>query len=207
MKFKPVDEFRLEFDLEYRVRFLREFMGLTDADVAVIQGSAAALEPHLPQLVEVVYEQMFAFDATRRHFLERHSDDPAPMAERLERLTLQDSVTRFRQQHFTEYFLRLMHDPFDGILMAYLDLVGKLHTSQAGSPQIVIPLVQMNAMLGFLSDQLIRLIGELGLAPDQERKTVRAFTKLLWLQNDLINRHYVQNAPSHATVEQASTMV
>ncbi len=30
----------------------------------------------------------------------------------------------------------------------------------------------------------------LGLERGQEVRTVRAFNKLLWLQNDLINRHY-----------------
>jgi hypothetical protein len=205
MNYKAVDEFRVEFDLEYRIRFLRDFIGFTDADVQIIHESAAAIEPRLGKLVDAVYEQMFAFDATRRHFLIRQHGFQGPMPETLGRLKLDDPVTQFRKQHFAEYFQRLLHDPFDSVMGAYLDLVGGLHTAQAGSSQIVIPLVQMNAMLGFLSDQLIRLIGDLGLAPDQERKTIRAFTKLLWLQNDLINRHYVQH--SHAHHEPASATV
>lgn len=205
MNYKAVDEFRVEFDLEYRIRFLRDFIGFTDTDVQIIHDSAAAVEPRLPELVDAVYEQMFAFDATRRHFLVKQPGYHGPMPESLGRMKLDDPVTQFRKKHFAEYFQRLLHDSFDSVMGAYLDLVGRLHTAQAGSPHLVVPLVQMNAMLGFLSDQLIRLIGDLGLAPDQERKTIRAFSKLLWLQNDLINRHYVQH--SHAHNEHASATV
>ena len=48
----------------------------------------------------------------------------------------------------------------------------------------------MNALLGFVADALIATVFDLGLDRDTEARTVRAFCKLLWLQNDLINRHY-----------------
>src|SRR5204862_5181760 len=80
--------------------------------------------------------------------------------------------------------------PYDGKMVAYLDLVGKMHTSKAGATEIVVPLVQMNALLGFVADGLTNTIASLGLERQQEVRTLRAFTKLLWLQNDLINRHY-----------------
>jgi hypothetical protein len=37
-------------------------------------------------------------------------------------------------------------------------------------------------------------IFDLGLDRATEVRTLRAFSKLLWLQNDLINRHYARNA-------------
>jgi hypothetical protein len=65
-----------------------------------------------------------------------------------------------------------------------------MHTPKAGSKNIHVPLVQMNALMGFVSDALLATI--LGLEVDNETKTraLRAFNKLLWLQNDLISRHY-----------------
>jgi hypothetical protein len=47
----------------------------------------------------------------------------------------------------------------------------------------------MNALLGFVSDALLNAILSLGLDRTTETRTLRAFNKLLWLQNDLINRH------------------
>ena len=50
--------------------------------------------------------------------------------------------------------------------------------------------LQMNALLGFVTDVLISTILSLNLDRSQEIATLRAFNKPLWLQNDLINRHY-----------------
>jgi hypothetical protein len=76
---------------------------------------------------------------------------------------------------------------------AYLDMVGKIHTAKAGNPDVVIPLVQMNALMGFVHDALIGLIFTLA-APECRRVALaRALTKLLWIQSDLISRHYTPN--------------
>ena len=44
--------------------------------------------------------------------------------------------------------------------------------------------------MGFVSDALVATILGLNLPRETEVKTLRAFNKLLWLQNDLITRHY-----------------
>ena len=76
-------------------------------------------------------------------------------------------------------------------------MVGKMHTPKAGSEELTVPLVQMNALLGFVADALTSTILSLDLERTLEVRTLRAFNKLLWLQNDLINRHY-QEAPVSA---------
>jgi hypothetical protein len=48
----------------------------------------------------------------------------------------------------------------------------------------------MNALMGFVADALMGVILGLGLDRETELRTLRAFNKLLWLQNDLITRHY-----------------
>jgi hypothetical protein len=65
-----------------------------------------------------------------------------------------------------------------------------MHTPAAGSPDLDVPLVQMNALLGFVADALTNVIFGLGFDRQTEIGTVRAFNKLLWIQNDLITRHY-----------------
>jgi hypothetical protein len=80
--------------------------------------------------------------------------------------------------------------PYDGKMVEYLDAVGAMHTPLRGKANLQVPLVQMNALLGFVADALNATILSLGLERETEIRTVRAFSKLLWLQNDLINRHY-----------------
>jgi hypothetical protein len=75
-------------------------------------------------------------------------------------------------------------------MLGYLDLVGKIHTPKAGNPELNVPLVQMNALMGFVSDALVSTIQSLEIPHDAKNKAIRAFNRLLWIQNDLITRHY-----------------
>ena len=73
-------------------------------------------------------------------------------------------------------------------MVEYLDLVGKIHTPAAGSQTL--PLVQMNALLRFVSTAFLTTIVSCGLERETEIRTLQAFHKLLWIQNDFISRHY-----------------
>jgi hypothetical protein len=57
----------------------------------------------------------------------------------------------------------------------YLDMVGKIHTPKAGSKELDVPLVQMNALLGYVADALHATIFDLGLDRETEMRTLRAF--------------------------------
>lgn len=69
-------------------------------------------------------------------------------------------------------------------------MVGKIHTPLAGSKEIDVPLVQMNALMGFLADVLLDALMQLPLEESSRFQAIRAFSKLLWIQNDFITRHY-----------------
>lgn len=187
---KRIDEARLEADLGYRFGYLAEFMGFGPADIAAIHAAAGPLGPHVPGLVEAVYEKLFGYDATKRHFVPRQSGYQGPAPASMEELSQDHAMIQFRKQHLSRYLVNLVTKPYDAKLVSYLDLVGKMHTPQAGSAELDVPLVQMNALLGFVADALTATILGLGLDRDAEQRTLRAFGKLLWLQNDLINRHY-----------------
>jgi hypothetical protein len=112
------------------------------------------------------------------------------VAESVEALPMDHPLIAFRKQHLGRYLTALVSKPYDGKMVQYLDTVGKMHTPKAGSPELDVPLVQMNALLGFVADALVNVVLGLNLPREQEVRTVRAFNKLLWLQNDLITRHY-----------------
>jgi len=48
----------------------------------------------------------------------------------------------------------------------------------------------MNALLGVVSHALLKSISEWPITPELKFRTIMAFNKLLWIQNDFINRHY-----------------
>jgi hypothetical protein len=187
---QKIDEQKLESDLGYRFGYVAEFMGFGADDIAAIHGSAAYLAPIVPALVDAVYDKLFSYDATKRHFVPRQSGYEGGVPESLDGLQLDHEMIEFRKQHLGRYLERLVTKPYDGNMLSYLDLVGKMHTPKAGSKDLNVPLVQMNALMGFVSDALMATILGLGLDAGTTSRTLRAFNKLLWLQNDLITRHY-----------------
>ena len=187
---QKIDEARLESDLSYRFGYLAEFMQFDSEDIAAIHGAASLLAPVVPALVDAVYDKLFTYDATWRHFVPRQHGYEGELADDVEALTMDDQVISFRKQHLARYLKALVTKPYDGKMVQYLDNVGAMHTPSFGSPAIDVPLVQMNALLGFVADALNATIFGLNLERETEQRTLRAFGKLLWLQNDLINRHY-----------------
>jgi len=190
MQVKQIDEAKLESDLAYRFRYLTEFMGFGEDDIAAIHGAAAHLAPLVPTLVDAVYDKLFSYSSTKRHFVPRQSGYEGDVPETIDSLTQDHEMIEFRKQHLGRYLAALVTKPYDGTMLNYLDFVGKIHTPKAGSAELDIPLVQMNALIGFVSDALVSTILGLGLDADTQTRTLRAFNKLLWLQNDLITRHY-----------------
>ena len=187
---KHIDEKRLEEDTVYRVSYVTEFMGFGGPDVEAIHGAAAHLAPLVPALVDAVYVKLFSYDSTKRHFVPRQSGYEGPVPDGINELTQDHAMIQFRKAHLARYLTALVTRPYDGKMIGYLDLVGKMHTPKAGSPDLDVPLVQMNALMGFVSDALLNVVLGLGLDRETEVRTVRAFNKLLWVQNDLITRHY-----------------
>jgi hypothetical protein len=185
-----IDEERLETDVVYRAQYVSEFMGFGAEDVAAVHSAASALAPLVPSLVDAVYDKLFSYDATKRHFVPRQSGYAGSVPESLELLSQDHEMIQFRKNHLARYLATLVTKPYDGKMINYLDMVGKMHTPKAGSPELDVPLVQMNALMGFVSDALTATIFSLGLDRQAEARTIRAFGKLLWLQNDLITRHY-----------------
>jgi hypothetical protein len=185
-----VDEPRLESDLGYRFHYVANFIGFGPDDAAAVHGAAPALAPLVPSLVDAVYNKLIQQDATWRHFLPRQHGYEGEIPLTLDKLTMDHPQIAFRKQHLARYLQALVTKPYDGKMVEYLDMVGKIHTPKAGSKEIDVPLVQMNALMGFVADAVTATILGLNLDRATEAKTLRAFGKLLWIQNDLITRHY-----------------
>lgn len=191
---KHIDESLLETDLLYRFEYLCEFMGFADDDVKTIQGAAPLLAPLVPALVDAVYDKLHSYDATWRHFVPRQEGYSGELPTSVEALTMDHPQIQFRKQHLGRYLEKLVTSTYDKKMVQYLDFVGQMHTPDKGNRNINVPLVQMDALMGFVADAINGVILTSDLPMDAKTKTVRAFSKLLWIQNDLIVRHYAKQA-------------
>ncbi|HYG77550.1 MAG TPA: protoglobin family protein [Planctomycetota bacterium] len=187
---KHIDEAKLESDLIYRFQYLTEFMGFGEKDIQVIVGAKALLAPVVPALVDAVYDKLFSFDATKRHFVPVQSGYTGAAPVSINDLSHTHPMIQFRKDKLTRYLVRLVSGPYDANMVKYLDFVGEIHTAKAGKPDIVVPLVQMNALMGFVADAVIATISSFDIPAEDKTKALRAYSKLLWIQNDLITRHY-----------------
>lgn len=188
--YKNIDEQKLEADLQYRFSYLSEFIGFGEEDIAVIKSAAPLLAPLVPALVDAVYQKLFSYDATKRHFVPKQSGYEGETPLSIESLELDHPMIKFRKSHLAKYLETLVTGAYDAQMVGYLDMVGKIHTPKAGSKELDIPLVQMNALMGFVADAVNATIFGFELDSKTTQAAIRAFSKLLWIQNDLITRHY-----------------
>lgn len=188
---QQIDESKLETDLQYRYDFLADFIGFGPEEVSLIQSSAPHLGPRIPELVEQTYHKLLSYDTTARHFVPRQDGYAGDVPTDVTALSATHPQIQFRKDHLNRYFLQLIGRSYDAKMVLYLDMVGKMHTPKAGNASIDVPLLQMNALMGLLSDILMQSISEWPLDAATAMRTARAFNKLLWIQNDLINRHYL----------------
>jgi hypothetical protein len=185
---RHIDEARLETDLPYRVAYLAEFMGITQHDWDAVHESAAVLGPVVDALVDAVYEKLWKYDSTQRHFRRPGSGFKEPVSGDI--MAIDHPYVEFRKDRLRQYLVRLVSGVYDDKFVYYLDWAGKIHTAKAGAPQVEVPLVQMNALMGFVAAAVVSTLWD--LVPDDatRRRYIEAWNKLLWVQNDLINRHY-----------------
>ncbi len=197
---KAIDEGRLEQDVHYRYEYLCEFVGFGNDEITAIRNAIAQFAPRIPDLVSATYDKLLGYDATARHFLPRQHGFDGPLPDSLEELRSNPEQIQFRKEHLQRYLMNLIGNAFNDKTPLYLDIVGKMHTPAAGNPEIDVPLVQMNALMGVLSDVIFDMIEQLELPANDKWRLLRAWNKLLWIQNDFIGRHYVQADTSAARV-------
>lgn len=187
---KQIDEQKLESDLAYRFNYLTEFVGFGAAEIQTILGSAALLAPLVPTLVDAVYDKLHQYDCTWRHFVPKQSGYEGETPAKVEDLSMDHPQIKFRKQHLARYLERLVTGSYNEKMIEYLDAVGKMHTTKLGSSEIHVPLVQMNALMGFVADSVNTVLLATNLPDETKTKAIRVFSKLLWIQNDFISRHY-----------------
>ena len=201
---QTIDEQKLFTDLPYRFDYVTKFVGFGEEDIKYIHESAAVLAPLVPTVVDLVYKKLFSFDVTKKTFMVRNDKFEGKMEESLDELDDKASEQiKFRKDMLSKYLVKLVTaDYSDPSLIKYLDWVGKIHTTKAGNKNIVIDYIHINALFGYVSDVLLGTIAMCDQLNEVQRaKTVQAFNKLLWIQNDLFTKYYVDDDARHGITQ------
>ncbi|KAK2812611.1 hypothetical protein FQN50_001255 [Emmonsiellopsis sp. PD_5] len=199
-----VDEQAIKTDLTARVTYLKAFLKFTDEDGAFIQAAKDVIAPALPAVLDAIYTHLISFDITGKSFVPRQPEqdakDPAN-ATSVAELSLEHPNIVHRKDFLKTYLVKLVSnsDWSDGSrFWDYLDKVGIMHTGQPGfkhrakRPELRVEVMHMSILLGFVEDIVLKAtLAAEGLDLQTKTNVVAAFNKLLWIQNDLFQRHYV----------------
>lgn len=171
-------------------RKLRGFLELTDSEIQAIHEISERLEPVLLTLVNDIYDKMTRQDCTLRHFSRPQNSYAGPIPASLEEITPEHPLMKFRKQATFRYLISLISRPLNDPFILYLNWVGMIHHAKAGATRFTVPVVQLEALMGFIMPRLTAGIGELRLSRHREEKVMRGLQKLLWIQNEFILMHH-----------------
>jgi hypothetical protein len=200
-----IDMQKVYTDPVYRFEYLAKFADFGQEDIDAIHASAGAVAPLVPVIVDKVYEKLFSFDVTKEVFLKRNAGFNGKLAHDLTDLTLENEQIKFRKDFLGKYLTKLVTGKYDHNFIRYLDYVGKIHVNLKGSSgKAHIDYVHCSALFGFVTSFVVDALMNAGLPHDVEKKTVLAFNKLLWIQNDFFAKWYVRDGDQYTHLSETT---
>ncbi|KAI9183702.1 hypothetical protein H9P43_004620 [Blastocladiella emersonii ATCC 22665] len=187
-----IDRDQLYTDSVYRAKYVASFINWSEEDQKLVHASAQYLGPMVPAVVDAVYQKLFSFDITKQTFANRMDGFKGESITDAEQLSLKSEQIAFRKDMLSKYLVKLVtSDITSPGFIKYLDWVALIHTDNANKKtSINVEYVHIGALMGFVESVLIGAISDLPLDPETKKKTLLAFNKLLWLQNDFFAQYY-----------------
>lgn len=198
--------------LAARTAYAKAFVGFTPADAATLHAAQPAVAALIPAVVDAVYTKLLSFDITAQAFVPRQTGYEGEAPASLRDLSLEHPQIKFRMGFLKGYLHKLVTMDYDlPATWEYLDKVALMHTGVAGfahrakRPGLRVEYQHMALLLAYVIDVLLGAVVE---HPDLDDKTksavLRAFNKVLWIQNDLFARHYITSEEPKAAEGKAA---
>jgi hypothetical protein len=141
-------------------------------------------------------------------FLKRNTGFQGKVATDLSNLDVENEQIKFRKDFLGKYLKKLVTAKYDEGFIKYLDYVGKIHINFDGRKEKPhIDYVHCSALFTYVSSFIIEALMSAGLPKDVEKKTVLAFNKLLWIQNDYFAKWYVRDGEEWTGLSKPKTSV
>ncbi|CAE6461390.1 unnamed protein product [Rhizoctonia solani] len=207
------DRESLYTSLPERVSYLTSFLQFTESDADTLNEAALLLEPHIPDLVDHVYEHLFKFSVTKEVFMPRAGGHEGPMVADINNLTLEADQIKERKRFFSMYIKKLITSDYNDFrTWEYYDKVGKMHTGDAGLKHrklvgkdgLRVDHIHLSGLLGWTMDRVIVIVLRDETIPLSKRETIiRSLHKVMWIQQDLFSRHYVRDGEEYQKAPRA----
>ncbi|KAH7419145.1 Protoglobin-domain-containing protein [Cadophora sp. MPI-SDFR-AT-0126] len=188
-------------DLPSRISYLSAFLELTPSDGAALLAAKPLIAPLIPTILDAVYAKLLSFDITAKAFVPKNTDYEGELVKDVQELTLEHPQIALRKDFLKNYLVKLVSttdlsptSPF----WVYLNNVGIMHTGQPGfkhrakRPELRVEYIHMGALLGYVVDLVVAAVMDMDIIDSEiKSKVIRALNKVIWIQNDLMARHYL----------------
>ncbi|CAF0958453.1 unnamed protein product [Rotaria magnacalcarata] len=203
MMTEHIDKTRLNNDIRYRFDFISKLIDFSQDDVTRLNSLASIITPLLPMVIDSVYKKLFAFDTTKRYFQMRNDGFETFTPNKELGITLDFVQTEFRKDMLSVYLKSILTQrEWNDSFLEYLSRVGQIHTNKGGSASINVDYIYMNALFCFLEQLLSDIVwNSEGLQYNDKRECMRAISKFVWIQNDLLTMHFSSTWNSGSTCQ------
>ncbi|KAE9400763.1 hypothetical protein BT96DRAFT_965180, partial [Gymnopus androsaceus JB14] len=198
---QEIDPVLLRTSLEDRINYVKDFIMFGKTDQDILNKVAPMVNDLIPSVVDDLYAKLFEFDVTKQIFLQRNEGFDGPIPSKLEDLTLDSAQLIYRKIFMKSWARRVLTSDYSsGKTWAYMDKVGIMHTGIKSfkhrnhvSP-LHVPYRDCALSLGWVQTVLqtaILKISDEELSSSEKILAIAAVSKIMWIQNDLFARHYI----------------
>ena len=173
-------------DWPARMREIAEFVGLGEAELAMVRATGPAVLKHAEELTASVYDQFLNFPESRRFFLNDEGDVDEPKLDRRKHSLLRWLRGSLDFQIDQDYPIRVLAT---GIVHSH----PPSHRAHLGS----IPSRYMVATISFVQTALNEVLHQEIQDPVEAMRASVAWSKLLMVQLDILLAGYVTDTPTN----------
>ncbi|KAK6528096.1 hypothetical protein TWF281_009350 [Arthrobotrys megalospora] len=187
-----VDRTELYTSLPVRIQFLHSFLEFGPEDVAALIAGQKYVKALIPAIVNIVYKKLLKYDITARVFTTRNSRDEGPVTA----WATEDSAQIMHRKMFLRWYLtKLNSDCTRMEYWEYLDKVGLMHVGKGRKNPLHVEYIFLGACLGFIQDAMFEaILSHPRLELYRKIALIKALGKVIWIQNDLMERWHNSDA-------------
>ncbi|OLY79551.1 hypothetical protein AYI68_g6373 [Smittium mucronatum] len=170
------------------MEYLTNFIEFSADDHRSIKNASDLLQPLLSTITDVVYDKLFEYDITKASFTVEQSGFDGPIKSDLNEAKVTDPVIVYRKTMLKKYLHKILNDELGPKFTKYLYWVGEIHSNtRYKTSSSDVEFINLNALTGFVTAALMNIINDSTQAswtPEERNKTLIAFSKFFWIQND-----------------------
>ncbi|KIJ50361.1 hypothetical protein M422DRAFT_159961 [Sphaerobolus stellatus SS14] len=187
--------------LESRIPYVTDFLDFGPEDAAALHAAKPVLAPLVSTIIDLVYDKLLSFTITAQSFVAPQTGYTGVAPTSVKDLSQEHPQIKFRKDFLAGYLVKLVSMDYGSPKSwEYLDKVARMHTGVTDSgfshrkskPGLRVEYIHCGLLLGYVEDIIVsEVVKHPELDTETKLAVIKAVNKILWIQNDLFARHYL----------------